>query len=579
MSPEPESFRRRAAWAVLLAVAPLAAYSSAFENGFIGEDRRGIVDNRLIRSLGNIPDLFRHHTSWSGGSRAAAVQRSTDTYRPIPAALVFLEYAIAGPAPFFFHASSVLFHIANVFLLVFVATGLGLRKSSARLAALIFAVHPAIAEAIHLINACSDPLALFFFLSAVALWQRKRSAGLISGAAVAVLFFCATLCKETAFLVATVVLFLVRGWHARPRHALMSLVPWIVGGACGLMARWAVLGGSGVSATESDWVYSLYRVPLIWLDAVRSFLIPVSEIQVNLLEAYRDPAAATVVAAAALSASFLVAAVIAVRHRFALGLAILWVFCVTMAPVALLTRHASWFGWGRYLYLSAPFVSLGIAVLVFEVVVPKVTQRLRPFALAAGVAVLLFLALQTFWAGRAFRSDRAFAEAAIADHPDISVGYANLGEIEINDGNHSRGLSLAEKAISLDPRSGRNWSLAASALMHLGRFPEAYRAAERAIAAGVEDGRAAYIIAIRHLSERRDTSAARILLDVISDDPEKKGPWGTLRRALASRGRNSEFARVVRERLETPALLPLAPAIRAMLAGAPESPTEIPLNR
>ena len=74
-------FRR----AILIA-APLFAYASSLQNGFVWDDHKVIEKGRLIGSLANVPALFSHDAMFNSDGGAFAERARVDTYRPIPLA-------------------------------------------------------------------------------------------------------------------------------------------------------------------------------------------------------------------------------------------------------------------------------------------------------------------------------------------------------------------------------------------------------------------------------------------------------------------------------------------------------------
>ena len=99
---------------------------------------------------------------------------------------------------------------------------LGASKDAAALGAILFAVHPAIGEAVHWINGRSDPLCVLFLLLALLAWLRGRSV------VTALCVLSATLCKETAFVLAPCALLLLP--KREPKSGFVAAAwPWAGG--------------------------------------------------------------------------------------------------------------------------------------------------------------------------------------------------------------------------------------------------------------------------------------------------------------------------------------------------------------
>src|SRR5581483_3411649 len=240
-------------------------------------------------------------------------------------------------------------------------------------------------------------------------------------------------------------------------------------------------------------------------------------------------------------------------------------FFGALAPVALLTYDDGWFGWGRYLYPATPALALALGEALVDGALPRLRPSLRQIAAGAFALAIALCAAQTFAAGRDWRDDRAFAAALIADHPTSPHGWFELGVVEDHAGHAERALELAQKSLELAPRNHRAWSLAAGALMRLGRRADAFEAARRALALDAHDAGAEYIQSIALLGERREPEAAALLLDAIAGDPAQDGPWATLHQAAVHLGPSSSFVTAARAALTDPRYAAIAPRALAAL--------------
>lgn len=545
----------------LLVLLPLASYASAPWSGFVWDDHKVIEHGRLIGSLGNIPKLYTHDTMFNSDGGAFAARAQVDTYRPLTMTTFFVERALFGVRPAPFHADSVLVHLGCVLLLYAVARKLSLSADAALFGALFFAAHPAIGEGVHWIDGRSDPLCVALFLAALWAWLDGRA--LLTALAI----FAASLCKETAFVLAPTVVLL---WPRRePGPPLArALVPWALGGGLGLALRLVVLHRAAVSAGPRHLAYALERVPLLWLDGLRSLAVPLAQMPPSLYERYRAPSAAWMILAVAVALALVALAVARWRRRDPLPAWAVACLFASLGPIALLSADEGWFGWGRYLYPAAPAFALAVAAALVDGALPRLRPRLRPALGAALALVVLLCAAQTFASGRDWRDDRSFAEALVADHPESSSGWCELAAVELRAGNAERALTLATRATELAPGSHVAWSHAASALMRLGRRPQAYAAAARALALDGNDNNARYLTAIARLEQHREPEAARLLLDALAAEPDQPGPWETLRQALAHLGRQSRLAAAVGAALDEPRYAAIAPRVRALLDGA-----------
>ncbi len=540
---------------LILLAAPLVAYGTAPFSGFVWDDHKVIEHGRLIGSLRNLPALYSHDAMFNSDGGRFAASAAIDTYRPLTLTTFFIEHALWGKRAAGYHVVSVLVHTACVLALYLVALALGVSRGAAFFAALLFAVHPAIGEAVHWINGRSDPLCVLFLLLALLAWLRGRAV------ACALLFVCATLCKETAFLLAPPVLLL-----SRKRQASGGLVwPWLLGGVLGVALRLLALRHVAVAASGGHLAYALVRLPLLWLDGLRSLALPAAQMPPSLYERYAAPSLPRLIAGVVLISTLVVFAWRRWRRDDPFPAWALASALCALAPIALLTADEGWTGWGRYLYPAMPVFALAVGAAVIDRGLPKLRPVMRRVALFACVAIVLLCAAQTLAQGRDFADDRAFASAIAADHPQSSLGWSELASVELNAGHSARALELAERACELAPRNHLHWSRAAGALMQLGRRPRAYAAAARALALDPNDANARYISAIGRLELHDEAAAAPLLLDALLADPAQDGPWQTLEQALTHLGPSSLFAATVRQLIEQPRYAPLAARVRPKL--------------
>ena len=150
---------RRAGLFAALAIVGLVglAYSNHFHNGFQFDDAHTVVNNAFIQDLRNIPQFFRDGTTFSS-------LPSNQSYRPLVSSFLAISYALAGGLkPFWFHFLIFALFLVEVLLLGYVLGRLLERLSPgpanrwiASIAACWYGLHPANADTVNYIIACSD---------------------------------------------------------------------------------------------------------------------------------------------------------------------------------------------------------------------------------------------------------------------------------------------------------------------------------------------------------------------------------------------------------------------------------------
>ena len=183
-------------------------YVNALNNPFIYDDFRLVVENRAIADIREVRAIVAH-----------------DATRPLVALSYALDRKVCGPEPFGFHLTNVLLHMINVGLFAWLvwsgcedrrrhpgSSGQLRAARAAPIAALLFAIHPLLTEAVGYISGRSELLCGAFLLLALhagrAALLSKRASWLFVTLGCWVL---ALASKETALLF-PVVLFLYDRW-------------------------------------------------------------------------------------------------------------------------------------------------------------------------------------------------------------------------------------------------------------------------------------------------------------------------------------------------------------------------------
>jgi Tfp pilus assembly protein PilF len=142
-----------------LALAVLALYAKTLGFGFTSlDDVHLIRENREnIGNFSNAIKAFKTDVYW----------KSPGTYyRPLLSLSFMLDHALGGEKPFIYHLSNILLHIAACWLLFVCLNALNYRKGLSFIFAGLFAVHPALSQAVGWIPGRNDVLLAIFILSA-----------------------------------------------------------------------------------------------------------------------------------------------------------------------------------------------------------------------------------------------------------------------------------------------------------------------------------------------------------------------------------------------------------------------------
>lgn len=176
-------------WLLILA-AGLLAYSNVYYNAPVYDDLYLLLRNQFLVSWSSLGDIFTNGLLAGSGVYSPF-------YRPLQNLCYLIIVQLFGPNVVFFHMLNVGLHLANALLIYVLGQRLGLARTAALFAALLWVVHPIHTEAVTYMSGTADPLAALFMLLGLYIWRPdswKHQLG------VAVCFVLALLTKEAALV-------------------------------------------------------------------------------------------------------------------------------------------------------------------------------------------------------------------------------------------------------------------------------------------------------------------------------------------------------------------------------------------
>jgi tetratricopeptide (TPR) repeat protein len=465
--------------AVVLAA---GAYLNALHNPFVYDDLRLIVTNQSLRHLTDLHAIVLHEVT-----------------RPVVNLTYALDYAMWGGSPFGYHVTSLLLHLVNialVYLLTWRLTDDRARRAPAAVdqptpgvvafvAALLFAVHPMMTEAVGYIAGRAEVLCATFFLLAVLAMRRWMMGGRAGWLVVSIASWLLALAsKEIAVMFPFVILAYDRlvcpGSREDRRWRVTHLhVPVLVVGVIAVVARLVVFLAQAKNAggVRFVWPYILAEI-----DVMRRYL---------LLLLMVEPGGQTVFHAVPV-----VGRVFTLSAIMAIGTLACLVWLVVVLHRA--RRSAASVGLVWFLLLLVP----SAALVVFDRGEPMAEHRVYLasvglfVALATGVGWLSvrFGAQRPVWRW-AFRVTVVLGALSLTGHtvirnavwstpvslwadavdkaPDHWYPALLLGESLHNAGRHDQAVAEFRRSIQLRPGEAGTYGKAGICLVELGRLRDA----------------------------------------------------------------------------------------------------------
>lgn len=477
-APQASRWQKPWAFAVLFAVA-LVPYLRTLGFGYTYDDHAHVQRNAFLSEPSNLWRLLTEYFRLEVPDQA----------RPVLLASHFLDRALGGGQPAVAHAQSALWHALATVLVACLGTRVGARPAVAFGAGVLFALHPALAEAVAGISNREDVLATVFGLGALLLARRGMEGKLAAAGLATSLFALALFSKEVAVVLPVLFLLFWRGvpsWRRRATRpgllalgagAVLALICFAVvqvrlgtpglhrdAGASPLRGASAMSSGPPLAAAVAP---TLLAAPTLAAASERELHAPLAYVHALPLESFRlvqltvgvptsaeyDLAPFRSLSALLVGALLLfVVAAAAVRVRrsapvVTLGLA--WILVATapvFAPPLLLNPLAD-----RFLYLPAVGAAWILSFLALEGL-PRLSGRdVRDVGVPAFLAwVGLFIALGIPAIGR-WRDDVALFSHAAKWAPSSARVQLNLGAALRGVGQNRQAEVALREAARLDP--------------------------------------------------------------------------------------------------------------------------------
>ncbi len=461
--------------AALLCAIVLCIFGNSLVNGFVWDDadiivgrtwdssfsRFNVAFNRDVR---NLPLFFT--------SADTAFSETTPYYRPLNRITYLIDYLLWGLRPAGYHLTSIVLHAAAVALFFFVVYRRWGSPATAFVAAALFAVHPANAEAVNFISARNNILCGVFYLAGLLSYlhfaRQGSSGGLVAGG-----FFttAALLSKEMAVTMPLVVLIFLPGEEKRRKFIAAALSLALVG--LYLVVRRAVLGSIGPDII-AGMGQRLISMPILLYEYLRLSIFPYHldafyDFPVFAVSDYRFTAGIAGVAAA-------VILFLRLRDQAPSRAGLLWasagiILVLNIIPIPS-TPVAE-----RYLYLSLMGFCLAVAA-----VIGRIQESHRRLVVAAVVVLLILFSARTVQRNTAWRSDETLYRSMIVSNPANPFGRYNLGITYLEQGRSDAAIAEFEVLVSIAPRSAKAHLALANACWKAGRKGRARDEWEKAVA-------------------------------------------------------------------------------------------------
>ena len=465
---------------MLLVGLTLGAYWSALRGGFIWDDDSHLTANPCI--VGRL-------------GFSAIWTTSSGYYYPLVLTIFWIEHAIWGLNPLFFHLVNVLVHAVNALLLWRVL--LSLRVAGAWLGAALWALHPVQVESVAWITELKNTQSCFFYLLAILFFIRWRvlvgaskNGSKISDYVLAISFSVLAMLSKTSTVMLPIVLCLCWWWiegRWRWRNLIWVSPLFLVSIAGSVWTIWEQKVHS--LAHGQEWPQNalqrfaiagkaiwFYFGKLLWPDPL-IFIYPRWQIDTGRPISFL-PVAAVVLVAVALWLGLR-------RYRpqtrplfFAFSY-----FCISLFPVMgffnlYFFRYTFVADHFQYLAAMSPLALVGAGLWHAG---ERVGDRKRFITFGVASLVLAGLCALTWRHTFVFKNIAILWEDTLAKNPNAYIAHVNLGFELARQGKLPEAIEQYQSALQLKPDALEAINLQGVALDAQGKLPEAIQQYERAI--------------------------------------------------------------------------------------------------
>ena len=422
----------------LVATIALLLYAGTLDNAFVLDDCAAITDNPVVHR-GDPGEIFTADY-WSGYH----ADRS-GLYRPLTTLSYALQYRFFAAAPFSYHLVNILLHALTALLLYRLVCDLLGHAIPALYAALLFAAHPALSEAVCAAVGRADLLATALVMAALILHLRGQTAP------AALAYLAALLCKESA-IVAPALLLLVNAFQYRTFSQKCYSRPYVVYGALTLGYlgwRYYVLSAFGpadIDSFDNPLVALAPSLRLLNALAILGRYLGLLALPARLSADYSHaalplaPQLYSPSLALVCAGSILVAVMLYYTwHRrpwACCGLA--WTL-LALVPVANVLLPIGTIMAERLLYLPAIGFCFALAVLLHNI--PRGTY----------IVLLALLSLRTTIRVGDWQDSHTLFASAVATYPQNARAWRGLGKAHLEREENQRGRQAFNEALAIFP--------------------------------------------------------------------------------------------------------------------------------
>ncbi len=420
---------------LLIIIIPLLIFAPFIKNGFVYfDDDILILENQSkITDPGNLLKTFRSD---------AFFNNSSPFYRPLLNVSFMVDAQIGGTNPGIYHFTNILLHILTALSLLVLLQLLGFSYNKSLAGALVFSVHPLMANAVFWIPARNDLLvtlfSLLFFIYVIKFVKERKVSALIL---TAVFFFLALFSKESAIILPILVvlyLFITKQYHPDKQKLILLIVLLVI------VAGWYLLRITAIdmrSDTQRGFSVLFKSIPFAF-EIIAKFFLPFN---------YAATPVFTWVLTSLGILFTLITCILIIRFgksNMALiifGAAWFILFCLPNMYVRLVSAPDSY----EYLAHRGYLPIAGLLIVLLALIPDLKSGFNRKFGMVVFSLMIIIFSAFSFDTGNKYRSPVAFWKSAIEYNPNRAWFYHFLGRYYFKQGDYIMFEKYIREAIAL----------------------------------------------------------------------------------------------------------------------------------
>ena len=544
---------------VLIIALTTIVYANSLKNHFVGDDVDIIVNNSFIKNWKNLPLVFSRDYLTSlkdlGFLGMRNVGAGEISYRPVVTLSYFIDYHLWKLNPFGYHLTNLFLHITNALLLFCFASLITGRHAIALLAALLFALHPVNTEAVNAIFFREDLLAFLFFVSSLIFYiLAGRHGGIrkIYGYSASLgLFFIALFSKEMAVTLPLVIILYDRYFVDRGKQRISSTAfKFRYLGYFAILVIYLWLWGVVFKNPNPLAKYpggSLYTNFLTMSTVIAGYIkLLVMPIQVHFMVTQPQSTIWHFTPAVLVSVLLIIACLaVAIKTYSAakeISFSIIWFF-LTLLPASNIFPIRYIVGL-RYLYLPIAGFCLFLPLLQSRIAGLKsagvLWKTLKIFNRAAIIIILLFYAVLTISANRAWQDNVSLWSQVTKWYPDNHFAHYGLGEVLLKSGDTDKAIEEFRVSLKLNPGNVRVRNFLAGYYAGKGGLEAAITEYKKALEFSPEGQGLYYNLGDLYEKTGRSQEAIRAYQKALEIDPKYLEAYNNLAALYAETGKVGE---------------------------------------